>query len=97
MLPQLVEQIQFAFHQFPKEQVLYAFSVVGVLFRAYKFNRERTPAFDSFADLEVRRIPEATFHVHSLFDQEGKDYRVDFKRWWTEARTTQLQYVQTSR
>ena len=89
-LTQIQTQVQFAFTEFPHQDKISAFCIVGLYWRAMDFRRDQMPTLPksklsdpNYSAENVDFIPCRTTAVYPLFNKSQTDYHTEFKKNWT--------------
>ncbi|KAI0039644.1 hypothetical protein FA95DRAFT_1001615 [Auriscalpium vulgare] len=97
MMPQVVQQVQFAFREHSSLQRVWALCLVGHWCRFLCFDREKTPGivFDDIHprgykpdpaknEPEADEVPSSESAVFPILTEDGHDFHPDFKTHWLE-------------
>jgi hypothetical protein len=83
-------QVQFAFTEFPHQDKISTFCIVGLYWRAMDFRHDQMPAlpqsklFDpDYSAENIDFIPCRTTAIYPLFNRSQTDYHTEFKKNWT--------------
>jgi hypothetical protein len=87
---QIQTQVQFAFNEFPHQDKISAFCIVGFYWKAMDFRRDQMPRLPhsrlsdpDYAPEHVDFQPCRATAIYPLLNQSGTDYHSEFKRNWT--------------
>ncbi|KAK7060977.1 hypothetical protein VNI00_000712 [Paramarasmius palmivorus] len=94
-LPQIVQHVQFIFHQYPRLNALWAAGICGKWIQFYRFTRASTPAIDKMEVLNkhtyftgnAQTVPRQMSPMISIIDDDGF-YTKEFKDCWSKVMAT---------
>ncbi|KIM72542.1 hypothetical protein PILCRDRAFT_16033, partial [Piloderma croceum F 1598] len=89
-LAQIQTQVQFAFTEFPHQDKISTFCIVGLYWRAMDFHCDQMPTLPKsklsdpdYSAENVDFIPCRTTAIYPLFNGSQTDYHTEFKKNWT--------------
>lgn len=98
MLEQILQQAQFAFHEYPEETHISIMCHVGVYFRVVGYSRDETPRYGQPfpAGVTARSIPASIGRTWPILNAKKTDFNENFKRVWTKAKHSKEETFSTT-
>ncbi|KAI0929290.1 hypothetical protein AcW1_006273 [Taiwanofungus camphoratus] len=87
VLPQMIQQAQYAFKQYPTQDVVYGLCIIEQYFRVLRFLRSKMPEIgEELPSNGILQHRWRSARLHHLLRPDKEDYSTAFKTAWTRAR-----------